>query len=132
MAKQIETLDHGQNHASRTPTRSVAVTGNAATDTFTVPAGFLTTLAPGCRVSLSGLTGGAGLSTGVDYYILGDSLTATTFKVSTTPNGRPVDITTNLTAGTVSTGKLSPATDGILAANIVPMGSPAGGGILQS
>lgn len=44
------------------------------------------------RVS-SGTTLPAGLSANTDYYVLKDTITTNTFKVSATPDGTPVDIT---------------------------------------
>jgi len=55
----------------------------------------------GDKVRFTALTGGAGLSTGVDYYVIAANLAATTFQVSTTPGGTAVNFTTDITAGTV-------------------------------
>lgn len=55
----------------------------------------------GAKVWFHSLTGGAGLSTTRPYYVR--SLSGTTkFKVSTTPGGTPVNITTNYSALTVA------------------------------
>jgi hypothetical protein len=72
------------------------VTGTAATDLINSTAHGLTA---GQRVKLTGLTGGAGLVSGTTYYVVGP-VTANTFKVALTPNGTPIDITTDLTAVT--------------------------------
>jgi len=57
-------------------------------------------LGEGDEVVFTALTGGAGLTLNKKYYAL--DVTATTFKVSATPNGSAVDITTNMTAGTAT------------------------------
>jgi len=57
--------------------------------------------AVGDRVRFSGLTGGAGLSAGVDYFVIAANLAAQTFQVSATPGGAAVNFTTDITAGTV-------------------------------
>jgi hypothetical protein len=77
---------------------ALAVTGVAATDIFTSAAhGY----AAGDRVIFTALTGGAGLSTNRDYYVIAANLAANTFQVSATPGGASVDFTTDVTAGTV-------------------------------
>lgn len=50
------------------------------------------------------LTGGAGLSTGTNYYVVSTSLAAQTFRVAASPGGTPIDFTTDITAGTVKAG----------------------------
>jgi len=72
------------------------VTGTAATDLINSTAHGLSA---GMRVKLTGLTGGVGLVSGTVYYVVGP-VTANTFKVALTPNGTPIDITTDLTAVT--------------------------------
>lgn len=56
----------------------------------------------GNRVRFASLTGGAGLSVGTDYWVIAGNLGATTFQVSTTPGGAPVNFTTDITAGSVT------------------------------
>lgn len=76
-----------------------AVTGVAATDLFTSAGhGYLV----GDRVRFAGLTGGAGLTVGQDYFVIASGLTANDFKVSATKGGSSIDLTTDLTAGTVA------------------------------
>jgi hypothetical protein len=65
-------------------------------DTAT-PHGF----AVGNRVRFPSLTGGAGLTVDVVYYVIAASLGSTTFQVSATKGGTAVNFTTNITAGTV-------------------------------
>lgn len=79
-----------------------AITVTAALDIFTssTPHGFVT----GQAVTFSGLTGGAGITAGTPYYVLASNLTATTFQVSATPGGAVLNITTDVTAGTVKGG----------------------------
>lgn len=55
----------------------------------------------GDRVRFTALTGGAGLSTNTDYYVIAANLAAQTFQVSATPGGTAVNFTTDITAGTV-------------------------------
>lgn len=52
-------------------------------------------------VQFSDLLGAAGLSSGTDYYVISDGLTANRLKVSATEGGAAVDITTDLEAGFV-------------------------------
>jgi hypothetical protein len=81
------------------PAVSKAVTGAAATDIFTSTAhGFVA----GNEVRFSALTGGAGIVAGTSYFVIAANLTANTFQVSLTPGGATVDVTSNLTAGTVT------------------------------
>jgi hypothetical protein len=75
------------------------VTASAATDTFTRAAHGLRV---GDPVVFSGLTGGAGITAGTTYYVVSVP-SANTFKVSVGPPGStPLDVTTDLTAGTVT------------------------------
>jgi hypothetical protein len=77
---------------------SGGVTAVAATDVFTRTAHGLRV---GDPVMFSGLTGGAGISTAVPYYVISVP-TSGTFKVSVGPPGsNSLDVTTDLTAGTV-------------------------------
>jgi hypothetical protein len=77
---------------------SGAVTAVAATDVFTRAAHGLKL---GDSVMFSGLTGGAGISTTVPYYVVSVP-SSSTFKVSVGPPGSTaLDVTTDLTAGTV-------------------------------
>jgi hypothetical protein len=77
---------------------SLAVTGVAATDIFTSAAhGYVA----GDRVVFTALTGGAGLSTNREYYVIAANLAANTFQVSATSGGASVDFTTDVSAGTV-------------------------------
>lgn len=73
-----------------------AVTAAAATDLLTVNAHGFTANDP---VTLSAITGGAGLTAGTTYYIR--DLTTNTFKVAATPGGAAINITTDLTVGTL-------------------------------
>jgi N4-gp56 family major capsid protein len=55
----------------------------------------------GDRVVFTALTGGAGLSTNREYFVIAANLAATTFQVSTTLGGSAVNFTTDITAGSV-------------------------------
>jgi hypothetical protein len=75
-----------------------AVTGEADDETFAATAhGY----EAGDRVVFTSLTGGAGLSTNREYYVIASGLTANAFKVSATLGGSAVNFTTDVTAGTV-------------------------------
>lgn len=69
--------------------------------------------AVGNVVRFTALTGGAGLSTGVPYYVVATSLGSTTFRVASTPGGTPLGFTTDITAGTVvrQGGPVSPVVE---------------------
>lgn len=75
-------------------------TSAAAGNTIETTAAHL--LVEGDVIRFSSLTGGSGLSTGTNYYVIATNLTATTFMVSLSQGGAPVDFTTDITAGTVS------------------------------
>lgn len=68
---------------------------NAAADTITTtsPHG----LVAGNRIRITAITGGAGLAAATNYYVVAP-VTSTTFKVSATLNGAPIDITSDSTA----------------------------------
>lgn len=57
--------------------------------------------AVGDSVRFKTLTGGAGLTAGKRYYVSSTSFGASTFRVSATNGGAPIDFTTDITAGTV-------------------------------
>lgn len=76
-----------------------AVTAIAATDLFTSTAHGYTA---GTPVRFSSLTGGAGITPGTVYYVIASGLTTNDFKVSATVGGSTIDVTSNLTAGTVT------------------------------
>jgi hypothetical protein len=48
------------------------------------------------------LTGGAGINPGTVYYVIATNLAANTFSVSATLGGTALDVTTDLSAGTVT------------------------------
>lgn len=76
--------------------RNLAVTATAADEVFTSAGhGYV----DGTPVVLSALTGGAGLVAGQTYFVR--DAAADTFKVAAVPGGTAVDVTSNLTAGTV-------------------------------
>lgn len=74
-----------------------AVTAVAATDIFTSAAhGYVA----GDPLIFSGTTGGAGIVPGTTYYVINP--TTNTFQVSATFGGAALDVTTDLTGGTVA------------------------------
>lgn len=76
-----------------------AVTATASTDVFAKTAhGYVA----GNAVVFSGLTGGAGVTAGTTYYVIASGLTADAFKVSATQGGSTIDVTTDMSAGTVT------------------------------
>jgi hypothetical protein len=81
------------------PVGAGAVTAVAATDLFT-QAGHPYEV--GDPVRFTGLTGGAGITAGKTYYVIASGLTANDFKVSATLGGATIDVTIDLTAGTVA------------------------------
>lgn len=73
------------------------VTGVATTDVITATGhGF----ANGDKVQFTALTGGAGLTTGTNYFVR--DRTTNTFKLALTAGGGAIDFTTDITAGTIS------------------------------
>lgn len=73
-----------------------SVTATAAGDLFTSAAhGY----ANGNLVVFSGMTGGAGIKAGDPYFVIG--VTANTFQVAKTVGGAAVDVTSDMSAGTV-------------------------------
>lgn len=75
-----------------------SVTCVAATNLFTKASHGLVA---GDRVTFSAIVGGAGISTSTTYYVRSANLTANTFELSTTSGGASIDVTTDLTAGTL-------------------------------
>lgn len=78
------------------PLALTGITGTAATDVLTLTGHGLLA---GDRVRFTLLTGGAGLSTGTDYYVR--DVTADTFKLAATSGGIALDFTTDITAATL-------------------------------
>lgn len=75
-----------------------SVTGVASTDLFTSTAhGY----SAGDPAIFQGLTGGAGITAGTEYFVIASGLTADAFRVSTTLGGATINFTTDLTVGTV-------------------------------
>jgi hypothetical protein len=73
-----------------------SVTGVAATDIVTITG---LTCVDGTAITFTSLSGGAGLSTGVKYYLVNSS--GSTAKLATSQGGTAINITTNITAGTL-------------------------------
>ena len=86
------------------------VLGSSSTDLFSTSSehGF----DEGTGVRFTGIAGGAPLVEGTVYYVIADSLTATTFKVSGTKGGASIDLTTSSTAGSVSATPFESTNDG--------------------
>lgn len=79
--------------------KSTVTSSDAGTDTFTC--GSQTWMVAGDTVRFTGTTFG-GISQNITYYVLSTGLTATTFKVSLTPEGTAVDLSTASGSMTVS------------------------------
>jgi hypothetical protein len=128
MPTQIDSRHAGLAAASKRLKKSTAVTSNATTGVYTVAAGYLNDLAPNDVVVFSGLTGGSGIVPGTQYYLAQPrwAAGATTFSISSTPNGPILTGGSNISAGTVSSGTLTQAEDGVLSSNYVSPDSPAG------
>jgi hypothetical protein len=73
-----------------------SITGVASTDVVTIPG---LTAIDGMGVTLTSLVGGAGLSTGVKYYLVNSS--GSTAKLATSQGGAAINFTTDITAGTL-------------------------------
>jgi hypothetical protein len=78
---------------------SFAVTGVAATDTITATG---STFSNGQPIRFTALTGGAGLVTTTNYYVI--NVSGATFQVSTSVGGGASLFTTNITAGNILNG----------------------------
>ena len=78
---------------------SFAVTGDATTDIITATG---SAFANGQPVRFTALTGGAGLNTTTNYYVI--NVSGATFQVSTSIGGGASLFTTNITVGTLLTG----------------------------
>jgi hypothetical protein len=129
MPRPVDSRHAGFTSSSKRIKKSTAlVSHNATTGLFTIAAGLLNELAPNDTIQLSTLTGGSGLTAGVDYFLCGPrwNLGATTFSVSTLPNGSILTGGSNATAGTVSSGSLTRAEDGVLSGNYISPDSPLG------
>jgi hypothetical protein len=87
----------GTTIAALSSLASGGVTADAPTDVFTRAAHGLRV---GDPVVFSALTGGAGITAGALYYV-SQVLSSSTFKVSSSRGGTALDVTSNLTAGTV-------------------------------
>lgn len=84
-------------------TAAVSITTSAAADDIvdtTTAHGYVA----GDRVVFTGLTGGAGITAGQEYYVIAAGLGAQTFQFSTTPGGAAFNFTSDITAGTVRKG----------------------------
>ena len=75
----------------------IAITGTASTDVINLVGH---SFKNGDRIIFPALTGGTGLTAATVAYFVRDAA-ADTFKVADTPTGDVIDITTNITAGTV-------------------------------
>ena len=128
MSLAINTRDAGTAAASKRLKKSTAVTSVGATGVYTVDAGWLDDLAPGDTIVLSGLTGGSGVVADTTYYLAQPrwNAGATTFKISATPDGAVLTGGSNITAGTVSSGLLTVAADGVKSGNYISANSPLG------
>jgi len=73
-----------------------SITGSASGNTVTIPG---SSLLVGTGVTFTTLTGGSGLTTGVKYYVV--NVSGTDYKLATSQGGTFIDITTNITAGTL-------------------------------
>jgi hypothetical protein len=96
-------------HVATIPPATASATGSASTDVITSSGHDLSN---GDMVRLTALTGGAGLSTGVAYYVR--DATTNTFKAAATSGGAAIDFTSDITAATITvpatyTDKLSDA-----------------------
>ena len=85
---------------------TISGTGEADDDLITITDhGFVS----GQAVTFSTLTGGAGLTVGLVYYVIAAGLTSSTFSVSATSGGSAVNISTDYSVVTVRPAASSPA-----------------------
>jgi hypothetical protein len=82
-----------------TVTAFTTITGDAGTDIITATG---SAFANGQRVRFTALTGGTGLNTTTNYFVI--NVSGATFQLSTTDGGSASLFTTNITAGTLLTG----------------------------
>jgi hypothetical protein len=75
------------------------ITGDAGTDVITAPG---TAFANGQPIRFTALTGGTGLNTTTNYFVVNP--VGATFQVETSIGGGAINFTTNITAGTLLTG----------------------------
>lgn len=76
-----------------------SVTGDNTTDIITATG---SAFVAGQPIRFTSLTGGTGLNTSINYYVINPS--GATFQVATSPGGAFVNFTTNITAATIFTG----------------------------
>jgi hypothetical protein len=79
---------------------AVTITTSAAADDI-VDTTTAHNFVAGDRVVFTALTGGTGLTTNREYYVIATSLAAQTFRVADTVGGAGINFTTDITAGTV-------------------------------
>ena len=84
------------------PQPFTGVTSTGSPDTFTKTAHGLSN---GDRVLFSNVTGGTGLAIRTPYYVI--NATSNTFQIATTAGGSAVDLSSNVTAGTVDIGTVN-------------------------
>jgi hypothetical protein len=82
-----------------TVTALTSITGDAGTDIITATG---SAFANGQKVRFTALTGGSGLNTTTNYFVI--NVSGATFQLSTTEGGSASLFTTNITAGTLLTG----------------------------
>lgn len=127
----VDSRSAARNRASRRVAKAITgVTSVAATGVVTVTAGFLDDLQPGDIVTLSAKTGGSSLADGTDYFVGVNSTAAgsgalfaaaatTCILFTDEACSTPATHGSNLTAGTLTKGKLTNAADGVLQGDII-------------
>ena len=76
-----------------------SITGNSGTEVVTIPG---LTCIDGMGVTFTSLTGGAGLSVGVKYYLVNSGISGgSTAKLATSQGGTAIDFTSDITTGTL-------------------------------
>ena len=99
---EVITLVNNVEPVDRLTSRKIGlvrpVTAAASTDLFSLTAhGYVA----GSPATFRGLTGGAGITAEQEYFVIASGLTADLFRVSATLGGSTINITTDLTGGTV-------------------------------
>jgi hypothetical protein len=86
MPKAIDTRHAGLAAASKRVKKSTAVTSVGASGLYTVAARWLNDLTPNDVVTFSGLTGGSGITAGVDYHLAGPRIEAVRQQLKDVPH----------------------------------------------
>lgn len=99
LISETDTVTIPRKRVSATSTAHTGITGVAATDVITDTANGYSN---GDTVYFTAIAGGAGLAVNTMYYVI--NVAANTYKLSATQGGAAIDITTDITSGTIKSG----------------------------